>query len=73
MKKFKVYIPCDYVDGHLRYGHLEGEIQAENIEEIKNMKKDGFWRYCELIIDDYEVNSYEANLKEMEIEEIKGG
>ena len=28
MKKFKVTQDCDYVMGHLRYGHFEGGIRT---------------------------------------------
>lgn len=34
MKKFRVTQDLDYVMGHLRYGHLEGEFEAESKEEL---------------------------------------
>ena len=30
--KFKIIQNCDYVQGYLRYGHLEGEIEVESKE-----------------------------------------
>lgn len=70
MKKYKVTIPCNYVIGYLRYGHFEGEVEANSIEEVKAMftKADSLID-LDLCIDDYSVEDYEANFDEMEIEE----
>lgn len=35
MTKFKVFQDADYVQGHLRYGHREGIIEADSEEEAK--------------------------------------
>ena len=72
MKKFKVTQDCDYVVGHLRYGHFEGIIEADNLEEAKEIMKDEYSRdYLSLVIDDYEVDSYETGDNEYEFEEIE--
>lgn len=34
MTRFRVTRDLDYVTGHLRYGHLEGEFEAESKEEL---------------------------------------
>lgn len=61
MKKFYVTIPVDYVDGYLRYGHLEGIIEAENEvkakEKAEKMADSG--DLC-LVIDDYEIQNYDS-------------
>lgn len=33
--KFKFKKELDYVVGHLRYGHIEGIVEADNLEEAK--------------------------------------
>ena len=35
MAKFRVTQECDYVQGHLRYGHMEGIIEADSLEDSK--------------------------------------
>ena len=37
--KFKVYKDLDYVIGHLRYGHFEGIVEAEDEEELEKCLK----------------------------------
>ena len=70
MKKYKVFIPCNYVVGHLRYGHFEGEVEANSMEEVKAMftKADSLID-LDLCIDDYRVEDYEVDFNGMEIEE----
>ena len=57
MKKFKVIKDCDYVQGHLRSGHLEQIIEAESLEDAINKFEEDF---AELVVDDYEVDDYET-------------
>lgn len=70
MKKFRVYQDADYVQGHLRYGHREGIIEAESKEDVLNKLNEGHTDFLDLEIDDYSV--YEANYgdNEFEIEEV---
>lgn len=59
MKKYKVTIPLDYVQGHLRYGHLEGIVEVENEEELKKLIESKDVRdYLDMEIDDYSVDDY---------------
>lgn len=70
MKKFKVKVPCNYVVGHLRYGHGEAIIEAETIEEAKKLARE--YDDYDLIVDDYEVDDHDNyNFENMKIEEIK--
>lgn len=74
MKKYKVKIDCDFIDGHLRRGHLEGFVEVENEEKLKKLIKDGsiddgFY----LIVDDYEVDYHSPNMDSLTYEEIKEG
>jgi len=72
MARYKVTIPVDYVMGHLRYGHLEGVIEADSVEDIKNMDYDEIRDYLDLVVDDYEIDDYgDADLNDMEIKEEK--
>ncbi len=70
MKKFKVVVPCEYIVGHLRYGHGEAIIEAKDIEEAKQKAKE-FDDY-DIEIDDYEIDDCGSfEFEDMEIEEIK--
>lgn len=62
MKKVSIYAPLEYVAGHLRYGHLEGELKMtdEEFEEFKKnpldfLYKEDYISDLDLEIDDYEV------------------
>jgi hypothetical protein len=39
-KKFKVYVPLDYIQGYLRNGERVYEIEAESQEEALKLAKD---------------------------------
>ena len=60
-KKYKLSVDVDYVQGHLRYGHLELELSEEEYKEFttlsdsdkKRMLRDG-----EMVVDEYEVYDY---------------
>lgn len=75
MKKFQIYIPTDYVMGHLRYGHGEGIVEAESKEEIlkklKTEDADDILDYIHLEVDDWDIDDYEYDFSSMEIEEIE--
>ena len=71
MAKFKVFQDADYVQGHLRYGHREGIIEADSKEDALNkLKNEDYTDYLDLEIDDYEVDSVYYGDNEFEIEEI---
>ena len=71
MAKFKVFQDADYVQGHLRYGHREGIIEADSKEDALNkLKNEDYTDYLYLEIDDYEVDSLYYGDNEFEIEEI---
>ncbi len=57
MSKFKIIAPVEYVMGHLRYGHYEGELELteEELEEI-NKDPDLLKEYnLDFVVDDYRV------------------
>lgn len=66
MKKlYTIIVPVDYVMGHLRYGHLEMTVEAENEEEAR---ADFDPRYADLVVDDWEVEGYgDPMMEDMEI------
>lgn len=71
MAKFKVFQDADYVQGHLRYGHREGIIEADSKEDALNkLKNEGYTDYLDLEIDDYSVYDVEYGDNKFEIEEI---
>jgi hypothetical protein len=54
--KFKVKVDCDYLMGHLRYGHYEGEVDVENEEELKELiENEEIIDYLDIVVDDYEI------------------
>lgn len=71
MKKFKVIKKCNYVQGYLRYGHLEGVFEAESKEEVEKMFADGCFDDLDLIVDSYSIDDYELSDKPMKIVEVE--
>lgn len=66
MKKFLVTADLDYVDGH-----LEGIVEAESEEALKEMmKKENFPKYLDVVVDDYNVDNY-GDIGEYEYEEVE--
>ena len=71
MKKFMVTQECDYVTGYLRYGHFEGIIEANSLEEAKKiMKEKGSRDLLSLVVDDYSVDDYDVGDNGYEFEEV---
>ena len=44
--KFKVTQECDYVQGHLRYGHYEGIVEVKDEDELKEKIDPGDINNC---------------------------
>lgn len=74
----KIAVPVDYIDGHLRYGHIEKTLvlTKEQISELEKNPKDFFndelyeelCDFDEIIADDYEIHDYgEFMLNDTEI------
>ena len=58
--KFRITQDCDAF-GHLRYGHLEGVIEASSEEDAIAKVKSGEARdFLEFVLDDYELSGYDA-------------
>lgn len=63
MKKIHVEIPLDYVQGYLRYGHLESDFELTD-EEFEKFQKDPleFEDYIHdfgsVVVDDYSIDDY---------------
>lgn len=71
MKKFMVTQECDYVTGYLRYGHFEGIIEANSLEEAKKiMEEEGSHDLLSLVVDDYSVDDYDVGNNGYEFEEV---
>lgn len=70
MKKYNVIIGCDYVQGYLRYGHLEGVVEATSAEEAKAIAL-AEHDYFDLVVDDYSVNGYEIDKSDIEVSEVE--
>ena len=69
--KFLVRADVGYVVGHLRYGHLEGEVEAESEEELKEMMEDEYFSdWLDLVVDGYRVEDY-GDVGEYKYEVIK--
>lgn len=70
MGKYDVYIDCDYVIGHLRYGHLEGVVSANSVEEAEKIAMENI-DLLDLVIDDYDVDGYEADEGSIVVTEVE--
>ena len=69
--KFRVTANLDWVSGHLRYGHLEGIVEAESEEALELKIKNPDFRYIlDLVVDDYEVDDY-GDVGEYEITKVE--
>lgn len=68
-----VRINCNYVQGHLREGHLECTMTDEKFDRFNTLSEEDKieWikDYGKLIIDSYEVDDYEVNYNDI-IEEV---
>lgn len=63
MKKVHIYAPVDYLAGHLRYGHFEGDLELTDEEFVKFKENpidfindDRRYFDLDLIVDDYEID-----------------
>ena len=56
--KVRITKDCDFVTGHLRYGHLETEVEVNSLEEAKEMFPDESKSYYNM---DLVGNSYAGN------------
>lgn len=73
--KFRISQDCDYANGYLRYGHLEGVVEVKNREELEKIikeKPESLRDYMEFELDDYNLNDYDVGDNPIIIEgEIK--
>lgn len=60
----KIVLNCDCVQGHLRYGHFELELNDNDYKEFEALSKEEQLEQIEsdgsLIIDSYRVDDYET-------------
>lgn len=74
-KVFKATVSVEYVQGHLRYGHLEMNMNEEDYKyflDLSESDKIIYLRDGELIVDEYEVYDYgDLEMDTLEIEEVK--
>lgn len=60
MAKIKLTRELDYVQGHLRSGHLELVVDENEWNSMSDDDKREFFRDCaEVIVDSYEVEDYD--------------
>ena len=60
MAKIKLTRELDYVQGHLRSGHLELIVDENEWNSMSNDDKREFFRdNADVIVDDYEVEDYD--------------
>ena len=58
---YNVHADCDWIQGHLRWGHYEGQLDEEAYQEYLKLDNDKdratfICENCDLIVDDWEVN-----------------
>lgn len=72
MAKYRVSQDADYVMGHLRYGHREGIIEADSLEDAKKkVEQEGHTDFLDLVVDDYSVDDVDYGNNEFEYEKIE--
>jgi len=68
----KVSADYDYIQGHLRYGHIEMDLNDEELAKFKSMSEQEQYKWLEddgeVIVDDFEIND-KGSLSKIEIEE----
>lgn len=71
--KIKVTQDLDYVQGHLRYGHREGIIEADSLEDAKQEieKEEDYEDFLSIVVDDYEIDDWDEGNNEFKYEEIE--
>lgn len=75
MAKYRIIANVDYLIGHLRYGHYEGEIDEEELppnweEELRKHPSLIKQLNLELIVDDYEIDGT-GDISDIQIEKIE--
>ena len=61
----KITQDLKYVQGYLRTGHLELEIEQEKWDKMTQEEHRKYFNdYASLIVDDYEVEDYDVDKKE---------
>lgn len=72
MAKFKVRQNADYLMGRLEYGHREGVIEANSVEDALNkLQNEGYTDYLDLVVDDYEVEYANYGSNPFEIDPVE--
>ena len=73
MSKYFVSVPVDFITGHLRYGHFEGEITIPDDKiNDSNYLIDTIRDNCNLIVDDWEIDGYgDIDLSELELRRLE--
>lgn len=70
--KLKITQDLDYVEGHLRYGHMKLEIDKEEWDKMTKVEQEEYFEdNAEVIIDDYEIDDYDKGQNKLNIEEIE--
>lgn len=70
MARFFVTQDADYVMGYLRYGHREGYIEADSIEDARRkVEEEGYDDYLDLVVDDYSVEDVDYGNNKFVIKE----
>lgn len=76
--RISVEYPVDWIVGHLRYGHMEGEINLSK-EEYAEFQKDPavylkshdeLIEEFNLLVDDYEIDDYSNYIYDVSYKEI---
>lgn len=74
-KKYKLSVDVSYVQGHLRYGHLELELSEEEYKEFTTLSESDkkiMLRDGEMVVDEYEVYDYgDFEMDTLYVEESK--
>lgn len=58
--KFMVTADLDWIQGYLKYGHLEGFVEVESEDELNELIESGdIVDYLNVVVDDYRVEDWD--------------
>ena len=71
MTKLNIHADIDYIDGHLRYGHYELEVEKSVWDKLSDDEKREYIEDVgELEVDDFEINDI-GDITEIQVTEIE--
>lgn len=59
--KFMVTAELDWIMGYLKYGHMEGVVEADSREELNDLIRTGdIVNFLNIVVDNYRIEDFET-------------